>query len=123
MWPVLRRALTATMDITRTRARLTGITGLAGLKVESSSELVRGMAGVGADADSGADVLALADGPGLEVGLDLEDGLGSADAVKSVADFADQFAVVEASMVARFTVVEVDSTAAAVMVAEATGKF
>jgi hypothetical protein len=117
MLPVLRRALTATMDLTRTRARLTGITGLAGLTVESSSELVRGMAGVGADADSGAD------GPGLEVGLDLEDGLGSADAVKSVADFADQFAVVEASMVARFTVVEVDSTAAAVMVAEATGKF
>jgi len=52
------------------------ITGLAGLTVESLSELVRGMAGVGADADSGADGL---DG----VGQDLEDGLDSADAVES----------------------------------------
>lgn len=56
-------------------------TGLAGLTVESLSELVRGMAGVGADADSGADVL---DGVGqdLEVDLDMEDDLGSADAVQ-----------------------------------------
>ncbi len=69
MSAVLRHALTATMDITRTRALLTDITGLAGLTVESSSELVRGMAG--ADADSGADVL---DG----VDLDLEVDLGSA---------------------------------------------
>jgi len=64
------------MGITRMRARLMDTTGLAGLTVESLSELVRGMAGVGADADSGADVL---DG----VDLDLEDGLGSADAVQS----------------------------------------
>jgi hypothetical protein len=69
------------MDITRMRARLMDITALAGLTVESLSELVRGMAGVGADADSGADVL---DGVGqdLEVDLDMEDDLGSADAVQ-----------------------------------------
>jgi hypothetical protein len=69
------------MDITRMRARLMDITALAGLTVESLSELVRGMAGVGADADSGADVL---DGVGQdsEVDLDMEDDLGSADAVQ-----------------------------------------
>jgi hypothetical protein len=77
MSAVLRHALTATMDITRTRALLTDITGLAGLTVDSSSELVRGMAGVGADTDSGVDVL---DGVGqdLQVDLDLGDDLGSA---------------------------------------------
>jgi|HubBroStandDraft_4_1064222.scaffolds.fasta_scaffold46817_5 hypothetical protein len=81
MSAVLRPARTATMDITRMRARLMDITALAGLTVESLSELVRGMAGVGADADSGADVL---DGVGqdLEVDLDMEDDLGSADAVQ-----------------------------------------
>jgi|HubBroStandDraft_1064217.scaffolds.fasta_scaffold844021_2 hypothetical protein len=63
MSAVLRHALTATMDITRTRALLTDITGLAGLTVDSSSELVRGMAGVGQD---------------LQVDLDLGDDLGSA---------------------------------------------
>jgi hypothetical protein len=39
------------------------------------------MAGAGV-ALAGADVLALADGPALEVDLDLEDGLASADAVE-----------------------------------------
>lgn len=36
---------------------------------------------------------------------------------------AERFAVAAASVVARVTVVEVDSTVAAVMVAVATGKF
>jgi hypothetical protein len=51
-------------------------TGLAGLTVESLSELVRGMAGVGADVLDGV-------GQDSEVDLDLEGGLGSADAVQS----------------------------------------
>jgi hypothetical protein len=120
MSAVLRHARTATMDITRTRALLTDITGLAGLTVESSLELVRGMAGVGADADSGADVL---DGVGQELEVDLGSAVVSA-AVQRVADStAERFTVVAASMVAQFTVVEVDFTVAAVMVAEAIGKF
>jgi enoyl-[acyl-carrier-protein] reductase (NADH) len=77
MLPALRHALTATMDITRMRALLTDITGLAGLTVAFLSELVRGSAGDVGVADSGADVLALADGPASEAGLGLGDGLVS----------------------------------------------
>ncbi len=40
-----RYAITATMDTILTHARRTAITGLIGLRVESSSALVRGMAG------------------------------------------------------------------------------
>jgi hypothetical protein len=69
-----RYAITATMDIILTRARPTVITGLTGLPAESSSALVRGMAGavVGeAGAVVGATVVALV-------------GLVSADAASQV---------------------------------------
>jgi enoyl-[acyl-carrier-protein] reductase (NADH) len=77
MLPGLRHALTATMDITRTRALPTDITGLAGLTAAFLSELVRGSAGDVGIVDSGADVRALADDPASEAGLVLGDGLVS----------------------------------------------
>jgi hypothetical protein len=56
MSQVPRPALTVTTDITPTRARLTVITGLAGLTAASLSELARGMAGADA-ATGGADAV------------------------------------------------------------------
>jgi hypothetical protein len=59
MSAVLRRALMATMDITRMRARLTDITDLAISTAAYLSARVRGMAGVAAD--TGADAVTTAD--------------------------------------------------------------
>ena len=74
---VRRCARTATMDIIRMRARLTGTTVLAGLMAACSSEQVRGSA---AGLDSGRDSdLAAGRDSDLGAGLGSVDDLDSAD--------------------------------------------
>jgi hypothetical protein len=136
MLAVLRRALTATMDITRMRARLTGITDLAISTVAYLSAPARGLAGVAADM-AGADADITADAATAGVGAvttavavmataHAEQLAAVVSAVERVADStAERFTVVAAVafMAARFTVAEADLTVEAAMVAEATGKI
>ena len=92
---VRRCARTATMDIIRMRARLTGITVLAGLMAACSSEQVRGSA-AGLDSGRDSDL-----GAGLD--SDLGAGLGSVDDLDS-ADGQDLAAGRESGYVDRLAV-------------------
>ena len=121
-----RYAITATTDIILTRAHPTDITGLTGLRAESSSALVRGMAGavVGeAGAVVGATVVASAglvsaDAASVVVAL-----LADADSPVDV-DLRTVQLVASTVVGAASTVAVVDSTVEAVdtVVAVDTGK-
>jgi hypothetical protein len=110
---VRRCARTATMDIIRMHARLTGTTVLAGSMAGCSSEQVRGSA---AGLDSGRD-------SDLAAGLDSVDDLGSADGQDLEAGresgYVDQLAVVSTGMFhVVVTSTAADHVAAAVSMAE-----
>jgi hypothetical protein len=125
MWPVLPHARTATMDIIRIRARLTGTMVLAGSTAASLSVRVRGSAGDmadGADLDSGlalVDAPASGAGPDLVVDLDSVDDPAQVDVVESAGSTVAQFTAAGAASM----VEAVDSTVVAAMAAVAIGNF
>ena len=118
----LRCARTATTDIIRMHARLTGTTGLAGSLVESSSEQVRGSA-----ADSVADLVdvdLIADSADVDSIVDSADAV-SRDMERLVADSgAEPDAVVAfTAAVAVASMAEAVRTVEAVTAAVDTGKI